>query len=244
MFLRLKAPFAAFRPGDLSRVPVAFRPTTPIPSPSAVYGLLLNLAGIEQREDIPLRTAPIRQGLPELEIAIGVPNGTRTETAILSQQLHQYLVGNSDKELAKKTHGAKPWIAPARREVLMALDLVVGVRGNEELRDRIIAGLNGDLKEPRYGLPFAGDNNFLFDSIDIEKSDDLVRWYSPLQENARPQRGSCRLAVWIDRADNSQTQTAVFAPGDFMSNPPESAWVTLPDVPRSGSLRDRAATQS
>ena len=241
MFLRLKAPFAAFRPGDLSRVPIAFRPTTPIPSPSAAYGLLLNLAGIEQRGDIALPTTPIRQGLPELEIAIGVPSGTRTETAILSQQLHQYLVGNSDKELAKLTKGAKSWIAPVRREVLVNLDVVVGVRGNAELGDRIVAGLNGELDEPRYGLPFAGDNNFLFDSIDIVESPGCVRWYSPLPENARPQRGTCRLAIWIDRADNSKTQTAVFTPGDdFRSHPPESAWVKLPgDRAWSEVLKDK-----
>jgi CRISPR-associated protein Cas5t len=165
-----------------------------------------------------------------MSIAIGVPSGTRTETAILSQQLHQYLVGNSDKELAKKTHGAKPWIAPARREVLMDLDLVVGVRGNEDLRDRIIAGLNGELREPRYGLPFAGDNNLLFDEIAIEESPGLARWYCPLQENAAPQRGTCRLAIWIDRIDNSKTQTAVFAPGDFVLKPPKEAWVPLPSV--------------
>jgi len=230
VFLRLKAPFAAFRPGDLSRVPVAYRPTTPIPSPSTVYGLLLNLAGIEQRGDLMAPTTLIREGLPAIEIAIGVPKGVQTETAILSQQLHQYLVGNSDKELSQKTKGAKPWIAPARREILVNLNLIIGFRAEQALCDRIVAGLNGELDEPRYGLPFAGDNNFLFDTIEIEESSGLARWYSPIQENTRPTPGNCRLTTWIDRSDNSKTRTAVFAPSHFVLSPPESAWVHLPKI--------------
>lgn len=228
MFLRLKAPFAAFRPGDLSRVPVAYRPTTPVPSPSIVYGLLLNLAGIEQRGDLMSPITPIRDNLPAMEIAIGIPQGSQPETAIVSQQLHQYLVGNSDKELSKKTKGAKPWIAPARREVLVNLHLIIGVKADRELCDRIVAGLNGELDEPRYGLPFAGDNNFLFDSIEMVESPGLVRWYCHLQENTSLSRGTCRLTTWIDRTDNNRTKTELFAPSDFVLSPPELAWVHLP----------------
>ncbi|MDY6784295.1 MAG: hypothetical protein SW833_17400 [Cyanobacteriota bacterium] len=121
-----------------------------------------------------------------------------------------------------------------RREVLVNLNLAIGLRAESALRDRIIAGLNGKLEERLYGLPFAGDNNLLFDEIAIAESPGLARWYSPLQENADPQWGTCRLAIWIDRVDNSKTRTAVFAPGDFMVEPPDSAWVTLPglDSPR------------
>jgi CRISPR-associated protein Cas5t len=132
-----------------------------------MYGLLLNLAAIEQRAELTASVTLIREELPE--IAIAIAQVSQPETALLSQQLHQYLVGESDKELSQKTHGAKPWIAPIRREVLVNLDLVVGVQAEQWLCDRIVAGLNGELDEPRYGLPFAGDNNFLFDLM-------LLQW--------------------------------------------------------------------
>jgi CRISPR-associated protein Cas5t len=190
--------------------------------------LLLNLAGIEQRAALTAPVTLIRENLPEMAIAIG--QVSQPETAVLSQQLHQYLVGASDKELSQKTHGAKPWIAPIRREVLVNLDLVVGVRSEQWLCDRIIAGLNGELDEPRYGLPFAGDNNFLFDAIEPIDNPLMARWYCPFQDGSRPSPGVCRLTTWIDRADNSKTQTAVFVPSAFVLNPPESAWIHLPTV--------------
>ena len=222
MYLRLKAPFATFRPFQSG----AYRSTTPVPSPSTVYGLLLNLAGIEQRAALTAPVTLIQENLPEMAITIG--QVSQPETAVISQQLHQYLVGASDKELSQKTHGAKPWIAPIRREVLVNLDLVVGVRAEQWLCARIIAGLNGELDEPRYGLPFAGDNNFLFDAIELIDNPPMARWYCPLQDGGRPSQGVCRLTTWIDRADNSKTQTAVFAPSAFVLSPPESAWVHLP----------------
>lgn len=222
MYLRLKAPFATFRPFQSG----AYRSTTPVPSPSTVYGLLLNLAGIEQRAALTVPVTLIRDNLPKMAIAIG--QVSQPETAVLSQQLHQYLVGNSDKELSQKTHGAKPWIAPVRREVLVNLDLVVGVRAEEGLCERIIAGLNGELDESRYGLPFAGDNNFLFDAIDLIDNPPMARWYCPLQDGSPPSRGVCRLTTWIDRADNTKTQIALLAPSAFVLSPPESAWIHLP----------------
>ena len=222
MYLRLKAHFATFRPFQSG----AYRSTTPVPSPSTVYGLLLNLAGIEQRAALTAPVTLIRDNLPKMAIAIG--QVSQPETAVLSQQLHQYLVGNSDKELSQKTHGAKPWIAPVRRELLVNLDLVVGVQSEEWLCDRIIAGLNGELDEQRYGLPFAGDNNFLFDVIEPIDNPPMARWYCPLQDGSRSSQGVCRLTTWIDRADNSKTQTAVFTPSAFVLSPPESAWLNLP----------------
>lgn len=222
MYLRLKAPFASFRPFQSG----AYRSTTAVPSPSTVYGLILNLAGIEQRGELAAPITLIQDDLPEMEIAIG--QVSQPEIAMLSQQLHQYPVGASGAELAQKTHGAKYWIAPVRRAVLVNLDLVVGVRAEQWLCDRIHQGLNGDLDEPRYGLPFAGDNNFLFDQIESIDSPKMARWYCPLQHNSRPERGICRLTVWIDRADNTKTRTTEFAPSAFCLSPPDAAWLQLP----------------
>ena len=227
MFLLFKAPFASFRPFQSG----SFRSTTPVPSFSSVYGILLNLAGIEQRIAIDQPITLIRDDLPEREIAIGIPKGSHPETAVLSQQLHNYPVGNSGKELAEKTYGNKYWIAPVSREVLVNSQFIIGVqdKGKEKICPRIIQGLNGELDSPRYGLPFAGDNNFLFDSIDLIDSPPLARWYCPLKDGIRPNRGVCRLTTWIDRADNSNTQILVFAPSEYVLSPPKSAWVSLPN---------------
>lgn len=227
MFLLLEAPFASFRPFQSG----SYRSTTPAPSPSTVYGILLNLAGIEQRTATDQPITLIRDDLPEIEIAIGIPydpKKPKSEIAILSQQLHNYPVGASGKELAKKTYGNKYWIAPVRREVIINLTLIVGVKADKSLCDRIVQGLNGELNEPRYGLPFAGDNNFLFDDIQVLKKPPLARWYCLLKDNDHPNRGICRLTTWINRADNTKTQIRVFYPTDFMPEPLKDAWVKLP----------------
>ncbi|BDA66912.1 fruiting body developmental protein S-like protein [Calothrix sp. PCC 7716] len=222
-FFHLKAPFASFRPFQSG----ASRSTTPIPSPSTVYGLLLNIAGIEQRIELANPVTLIRDDLPEIEIAIA--QVSQPETAVLDQQLHQYPVGASGKELAEKTHGSKYWIAPVKRQVLVGLNLVIGMRAEKWLCERILQGLNGELDEPRYGLPFAGDNNFLFDSIEPIDSPLMARWYSPLEQgNRSAERGYCRLTVWIDRADNSKTQIEVFTPSSFCLQPPSNSWIQLP----------------
>lgn len=226
MYLLLKAPFAAFRTFQSG----SFRSTTPIPAPSTVYGLLLNLAGIEQRTamDKPITLIKQAKELPKVEIAIA--SVKPSETTILSQQLHSYRVGSDakTKELAKKTFGAKYWISPVRREVLIDLELIVGIKAEIEFCDRIKQGLNGELNEPRYGLPFAGDNNFLFEDIQMLKTPPMARWYSPIKYDTPPSRGKCRLTTWIDRADNTKTKNEIFAPTDFVLEPPESAWINLP----------------
>ncbi len=232
MFLHLKAPFAAFRPFQSG----SYRSTTPVPSPSAVYGLLLNLAAIEQRDTLAAPVTQIRPGLPEMQIAIGIPvpdSGASglpapPEFAVLTQQLHGYPVGDSGEELATKTYGSKFWIAPVTREVLVDLNLAIGVRADVELEARILDGLAGRLEVPRYGLPFAGDNNFLFDRIEPLATPPLARWYEQLAGDGRPRRGVCRLTVWIDRADNSQTEIGVFAPSEPSREPPAEAWLRLP----------------
>ncbi|MBE9166616.1 hypothetical protein IQ238_03390 [Pleurocapsales cyanobacterium LEGE 06147] len=96
--------------------------------------------------------------------------------------------------------------------------------------DRIKKGLNGELDEPRYGFPFAGDNNFLFDEIKVIDKPKLARWYCPIDNNSPPSKDKCRLTTWIDRADNTKTKTKIFgfAPTNFVLEPPQSAWIELP----------------
>lgn len=228
LWLRVRAPFAAFR-GFQAGV---YRATSPVMPPSTAFGLVLNLAGIEMRAQGSGPTTLIRDDVPKLRIAIGVASSA--EKGSLYQQLHSYPVGNSGKELAVKTHGAKYWIVPIRRELLIGFDGIIGIESGEDgLFDRVQRGLRGELDEPRYGLPFAGDNNFLFDRIDvIQEPSGRTRWYARVQPDDPPRRGSCRLTVGIDRADNSKTSSFLFAPAETTSSePPDLAWTWTPREP-------------
>lgn len=229
LWLRVRAPFAAFR-GFQAGV---YRATSPVMPPSAAFGLVLNLAGIEMRAPTSGPTTLIRDDVPKLRIAIGVISPA--ERGSLYQQLHTYPVGNSGKELAVRTHGAKYWIVPVRRELLIGFDGIIGVQSAEDgLFDRVKRGLRGELDEARYGLPFAGDNNFLFDCIDIiAQPPATTHWYTRIQPNDPPQKGSCRLTVGIDRADNSKTTSYLYAPSEEQSSlPSDTAWTWTPYPPR------------
>lgn len=233
LWLRVRAPFAAFR-GFQAGV---YRATSPVMPPSAALGLVLNLAGIEMRASTPGQTTLIRDDIPNLCLAIGTVAGTHSEICSLYQQLHSYPVGNSGKELASRTHGAKYWIVPVRRELLVGLDVVLGIQADSTLFKRISQGLRGELDQPRYGLPFAGDNNFLFDQIDIVEAPPPTQWYVRMQATDPPRRGSCRLTVGIDRADNSKTTSLLYAPVDEPTvYPPDNAWTWTPRLPDSAAI--------
>lgn len=227
-WLRLRAPFAAFRWLQAG----VYRATSPIIPPSAAWGLLLNLAHVDTRDTRQAReVTPIRPDAPPLCIALG--SVQTPDKAILYQQLHGYPVGSSGKELAARTHGAKHWIAPVRRELLVGFDVVLGVRSHDAaLLQRIHDGLHGRLGAPRYGLPFAGDNNLLFDRIDVQDTPTPARWYTPIEAGDTARRGSCRLTVAIDRDDSSRTQSLLFAPTEPLAEPPDQAWIWCPRAPR------------
>ncbi|MCG8419797.1 MAG: CRISPR-associated protein Cas5 [Proteobacteria bacterium] len=240
LWLRVRAPFAAFRWLQAG----VYRATSPIIPPSAAWGLALNLAHIETRSD---RTdtvvTDIRPDAPPLCIAVG--QIAPSPVASIYQQLHSYPVGASGKQLAPRTRGAKYWIAPVRREVLIDLDCIIGLRSrtnnrdsepSSRLLDRIPVGLAGTLDRSRYGLPFAGDNNFFIDRIDILDTPRPACWYTRLASGQVPPRGSCRLTVAIDRNNSSRTNRPLFAPSERVAEPPERAWTWCPRPPRQTQL--------
>jgi CRISPR-associated protein Cas5t len=227
-WLYVRAPFAAFR-GFQAGV---YRSTNPVMPPSAAYGLVLNLAGIEMRGALDGVTTSIRPDLPSLRLAVGVVSQAAKNS--LYQQLHSYPVGNSGKELAELTHGAKYWIVPVRREMLVDYRGVIGVQSTDEsLREQVSRGLRGELETRRYGLPFAGDNNYLFDNIELadEPPADTL-WYARFRPGDTPSKGTCRLTVGIDRSDNSRTTSFIFAPTQTLS---EAVWTWTPREPESVS---------
>lgn len=242
LFLRLKAPFAAFRPLQAG----TFRSTTPTIAPTTAYGLLLNLAAIDIREwnSINKSSTHIVKKLPKeaqnIDIAIanfGKPTAN-PEVATLLQQLHNVPVGKEQdkaKEAAKweRTKGCKPNIKPIRREILVGFHAVIAVRCSDELRSLIIAGLEGELNGKRsYGLPFAGDNNFLFDEINVLSKVEPLHWYTRIEDGELPRLGTCRLTTWIDRNNSANTKVETFAPIAVpQPHPPDGkmgAWTMLP----------------
>jgi CRISPR-associated protein Cas5t len=226
-WLHAQAPFAAYR-GMQAGV---YRTTAPTIPHSAAFGLVLNLAGIEMRDPTPDVTTQVRADVPRLRIAVGAH--TPAQVGTLYQQLHSYPVGNSGKELKEGAHGAKFWIAPVRRELLVGLDVVIGVETVDgALRDRVGRGISGELGADRYGLPFAGDNNLLFDRIDLLDAPPPSRWYTRIRPDDPLRRGTCRLTVGIDRRDSSRTTTVLCAPTDQpTAEPPDIAWVWTPREP-------------
>jgi CRISPR-associated protein Cas5t len=233
-FIHVKAPFAAYRYFQAGN----YRVTMPTMPHSAAYGFILNLAGIEMRTAINEMTTLIKEVtkdysfgdnefIPTIEIAIGDIE-TPTKGSVY-QQLHDYppAINEVKKERAK---GTKPRILPTRREFLIGLNTIIGVRTNlSGFMKIILKGMNGDI-DNRYGLPFAGDNNYLFDFLDIyEKAIYPTTWYYPVSADDIPETETVRLTVGIDRNDNSKTSAPLFATTKEKSNnPPPNAWVWTP----------------
>lgn len=120
LHLYVEAPFATFRTFTAG----AYRPTATFLTPSAAYGLVLNIAGIESRlreeeERFPKKnpynsrrdpptTSLVAPGLPPVEIAVGVPTFQLRRGRLeqvpdsdffprfqtVFQQLHSYVGGN------------------------------------------------------------------------------------------------------------------------------------------------------
>jgi len=229
LWLRVKAPFATFR----TLTAGSYRPTAPFITPSSAYGLVLNIAGIESRFDdgrTPMTLT--RLGLPRVQIALGAI--TFPEVQSIYQQLHNYPVGTTGQEHAAACKGAKYNIQPVRREFLSGLDAYICLRGNAGLEAQVREGLQeGGRWAPgghfRYGIPFLGDNNFMIDVLKEEPSPGLAYWYRRLtKDHDELSVRQCRLTVWIDRSDLSQTRALLYVPlKDAVAEIPESAWTSF-----------------
>ena len=197
-------------------------------TPSAAYGLLLNLAEIEMREDDGASEMTlIRSGLPQATIALGAEEMPGQHSVY--QQLHNYPVGNTGKDHAPNTKGNKYNVTPARRSVLSHLRGYLCLKDNDALAAQVLDGLTG--KGPRrYGLPFFGDNNFLPDRIEAVELIQPARWYVSVDpdhdENMKP--GPTRLIVTVDRTDMSKTRSQLFrAMSATTLDIPAKAWVLV-----------------
>jgi CRISPR-associated protein Cas5t len=228
LHLRLKAPFGTFRTFTAG----SYRSTAPFITPSAAYGLILNVAGIESRyDDGQAAMTLMKLGLPRVEIALGAI--TFPESQSIYQQLHNYPVGATGKDRVKETKGAKYNVQPVRREFLSGLDAYLCLRGNESLEAQVRQGLRQGGRSlcegrPRYGIPFLGDNNFMIDVLREEPVLGPAFWYRRLTGELGPITGRCRLTAWIDRADMTRTVAYLYAPTrDIVTAIPEEAWTLI-----------------
>lgn len=232
--LFVQAPFAVFRRFSAG----SFRPSSAFMTPTAAYGLLLNLAGVDSRHDDGKSLMTLtREDLPAMRIALGIPQlaGDRPafpQSASAFQQLHNYPVGNSGKEHAPNTKGTKYNITPVRREFLMNLSAVVAVAADADICCEIERAVEGTSEKRRYGLPFLGDNSFLIDVLTTDaRATGPAWWLSPVTEAESSHHVTdmtTRLTTWIDRADSSKSRSGLFAPlKEPSGSPPESAWVSF-----------------
>jgi CRISPR-associated protein Cas5t len=247
LVLYVEAPFAVCRTFTAGW----YRPTATFLTPSAAYGLLLNLAGIEMRlrEEDEQHSGAVpatltRPGLPKLQLAVGAAAvrrlGHRSEAIAeagdrypsvqtVFQQLHNYPVGSAGDERAATTFGNKYNIAPIRREFLVGLRALVAFDGNAELEAGVRTGLRGEGAGCCYGLPFLGDNAFLPDRIDVLDAPLPAHWYERVTaDDTKIRNRTTRLTTWIDRADFSKTRSALYAPtADAVAEIPPNAWTTI-----------------
>lgn len=208
MWIHFKAPFGAFR----MMMAGSYRSSYPCITPSAAYGLVLNLASID-----------IRRHRPPMKVAIGLLE--RPSVSTFFQHLHSYLIGNSGRHLQQRCKGQKFWISPGRREVLANVNFVVGVEAEEPVERQILAGLDGDL--PRFGgLPFAGDNSFIFERIEVLDEAPTAQWYVPLDEGGTAYRGTQSLPVRVHHTDPARTRYQVFCPLP-PGKPRDTVWVDV-----------------
>jgi CRISPR-associated protein Cas5t len=235
--LEIKAPFAAFRHFTAG----SFRPTAGFITPSAAYGLLLNLAGVEMRQDDGKSSMTIiKSGLPKFRLALGSPDDGRGNPALpnrqtIYQQLHNYPVGKGGnkeekekiKKLIERSKSNKYNIAPVRRAFLSDIYAFIAVDSDKSFIAQIEAGLLGEVSH-RYGLPFLGDNSFLPDVI-RSISNPTAFWWERLRSGGLGENVS-RLTVSIDRADMVKTRSDLFTPSGLATNAdniPDSAWIEV-----------------
>lgn len=238
LYLYLEAPFAACRTFTAGW----YRPTASFLTPSAAYGLLLNVAGIESRlregeegHDGKTPASYLRPGLPACKLALGLPGDEFPRLQSVYQQLHNYPVGASGAARAEECRGNKYNITPVRREFLSDLRALIALDGPALLEDAVRRGLRGEGAADRYGVPFLGDNAFLLDRLETiahpSERAATLRWYERIgAETTRARAQATRLTILIDRADLSRTESALFAPHDPLSanDPiPAAAWVAV-----------------
>ena len=228
LILRLDAPFGVFRTFAAGN----FRSTASFITPSAAYGLVLNIAGIDMRspdDGRSVATLILPKELPAVDIALGVRGELPRQQSVL-QQLHNYPVGAAGKERKAAAKGRPYNISPVRRTFLTDIHAYIAVRGDKILEEKVVEGLAGEKSTQRYGLPFIGDNSFLPDRLEVVEQPEPARWYERIDEKSEAgvREGATQLTITIDRINMERTCSALFAPQRQTSTEiSDRAWVLV-----------------
>jgi CRISPR-associated protein Cas5t len=191
------APFGVFRDFTAGYFRASFR----FAPPSVLYGLILNLVGMEMRKELGPTATLTKDDLPVFELAsaarprdprrhsLGAKSGTHLPgSGVLFQQLHALPVGSTNKHRIPLTKGNKHHISPGRREVLWGIRGVCLVRADSAFESKLQAALRETpwkLEDggSRYGVPFLGDNSFMLEELQaIEPDHSEVEWLVQVQQ--------------------------------------------------------------
>lgn len=221
----VQAPFAVFRPFTTG----SLRPTAGFITPSAAYGLALNIAGLESRlDDGKSPMTLMRADLPRVKIALGALCFPQAQS--LHQQAHNYPIGKeAGAQYAPQARGNKYNITPVRREFLSNLRAYICLDENLNLEQKVRNGLLGQYNAMRYGIPFLGDNNFMIDVLREEVKRQPAYWYEKITErdDRGPRPRTTRLTISIDRQILANSSSALFAPTEQTLDIPETAWIVV-----------------
>lgn len=178
--LRVEVPVCAFRP-YASR---EYQDTYPVPTPSAVYGMLLSLIGVKRQDKA-------RHRGTELALAVDRPPSR--------SKVFRKLRRGSDLED----------IRPDYQDLLIDLGLWVWVgRGHDQadpcLAEQVRAGLADPATITRCGGLSLGESTYLVDVVSVARAPESAVFIVP------DPKGFYSLTTWVDHTDMSSTQTRRF----------------------------------
>ena len=105
---------------------------------------------------------------------------------------------------------------------------MIGIIADSTLISRVKRGLTGEDNRPRYGLPFTGDNNYLFDRIDCLDEPIPSNWFVSVDSKLEQEPGAVSLTVEIDRHAPSKTKSMLFSPTkDSLTSLPDLDWLPI-----------------
>jgi len=222
--LYVQAPFARFQ----HFVGGKWRPTADFITPSAAFGLVLNLASIDMREGLGTqRYTQIKRGVADMEIALGALEMPAKQRVL--QHLHTYAQQPTgvEKVRAEECRGHPHKISPCWRETLVGIRAYVAVKPIHPatLEEQVRDGLAGRL--PRYGVPFLGDSNYTLDVVRMVDRVEPACWFEQVPGDQGGMPYVTRLTVTIDRDDSARTVTRSFRPTVPCVGVLEAAWVRV-----------------
>jgi CRISPR-associated protein Cas5t len=207
--LYVEVPFCAFRP-YASR---EYQDTYPVPPPSAVYGMLLSLVGIQRAEKATHCGIGMALAVEQLPAQAKVFRKLR--------RVPQDLKKRRENELAHTR--------PDYQDLLLDLRLWIWLRRGRDaapipLIDKVVQVLSTPASITRSGGLSLGESSYLVDTITVREPPEREGIF--LQPDAQ---GFHSLPIWIDHQDPRKTRlhrfTLVSRP---LRNKPEGGWVEIP----------------